>query len=271
MIFVTFVNKIWETMINKIISISKEAGSIIRDGFGSKLDLEYKSNITDFVTNIDKASEKTIIDFIKKEYPTHNILAEESGIEKKNSEYTWVIDPLDGTMNFAHGLPIFSVSIGVMKNKEIIAGVIYDVMNHTVFSSEKGSGAFQNGKNINVSENSEIEKSLLVTGFPYNIKDNPDFAIERFNKFVTTARGVRRLGSAALDMCYVANATFDGFWEVTLNAWDICAGHLLIEEAGGKVTDFNNQVINYQKHNGLQLLATNNKVHKVMIKVLNEI
>ena len=254
-------------MIEKIIEISKEAGKIIRDGFRTKLTLEYKSNSSDFVTNIDKAAEYKIINFIKKEYPTHSILAEESGTENNGSKFTWVIDPLDGTMNFAHGLPIFSVSIGVMKNKVIIAGVIYDVMNNLIFSSEKGSGAFQNGRRIMVSENSDLTKSLLVTGFPYNIKDNPDFAIERFNNFLMNARGVRRLGSAAIDLCYVANGTFDGFWEVNLQPWDMCAGMLLIEEAGGRVSNFTNQNIDiYTK----QLLATNGKVHTGMVKVLNE-
>ena len=256
-------------MIQNIIDISKEAGEIIRDGFGKKHEIEYKTNISDFVTNIDKAAENKIIEFIKKEYPTHNIVAEESGVENKDSEYTWVIDPLDGTMNFAHGLPIFSVSIGVMKKSEIIAGVIYDVMNDTVYSTEKGSGAFQNGKRIIVSENSDLERSLLVTGFPYNIKENPDFAIERFNKFLLNSRGVRRLGSAAIDLCYVANGTFDGFWEVTLNAWDICAGHLLVEEAGGKITNFAGQKINYKKHSGIQILATNGKIDKKMIEILD--
>ncbi len=252
-------------MIDKIINISKEAGRIIRDGFKTKLTLEYKSNSSDFVTNIDKAAEKVIVDFIKKEYPTHNILAEESGSESKGSEYTWVIDPLDGTMNFAHGLPIFSVSIGVLKKDEIIAGVIYDVMNNVIFSSEQGSGAFQNGQKIMVSENPELSKSLLVTGFPYNIKDNPDFAIERFNKFLINSRGVRRLGSAAIDMCYVANGAFDGFWEVNLQPWDVCAGMLLIKEAGGEISNFTNDKIDiYAK----QLLATNGKVHDKMLEIL---
>jgi len=256
-------------MIEKIIKISKEAGEIIRDGFGKKLEFEYKTNISDFVTNVDKEAENKIIEFIKKEYPTHNIVAEESGVDSKNSEYTWVVDPLDGTMNFAHGLPIFSVSIGVMKNSDIIAGVIYDVMNDTIYSAEKGSGAFQNEKIITVSENSDIEKSLLVTGFPYNIKENPDSAIEKFNNFLMNSRGVRRLGSAAIDLCYVANGTFDGFWEVSINAWDICAGHILLEEAGGKMTNFVGQKIDYSKHSGIQMLATNGKIDKKMMDILN--
>ena len=148
-------------MLEKIIKISKEAGEIIYTGFGKKLNLEYKSTDSDFVTNIDKSAEKMIIDFISKEYPTHNILAEESGKKDGSSEYTWVVDPLDGTMNFAHGLPIVSVSIGVMKGNEIVAGAIYDVMNNLMYSTEKGSGAYQNDLKLDVSKNNELGKSLL--------------------------------------------------------------------------------------------------------------
>lgn len=254
-------------MIERIIDISKEAGEIIREGFGKKLTLEYKSNVSDFVTNIDNEAENKIINFIKKEYPTHNIIAEESGEARNGSEYTWVVDPLDGTMNFAHGLPIFSVSIAVMKKNEIVFGVIYDVMNNIVYSTEKGSGAYQNGKVIKVSGNMDLEKSLLVTGFPYNIKDNPDNAIERFSRFLTNSRGVRRLGSAAIDLCYVANGTFDGFWEVNLQPWDMAAGILLVAEADGLVSNFQNEKIDIFSK---QLLATNGKVHERMIEVLNE-
>jgi len=256
-------------MLDKIIDISKEAGQIIRDGFGKQLTLEFKSTNTDFVTNIDKASELKIIEFINREYPTHNILAEESGRSDGSSDYTWVVDPLDGTMNFAHGLPIFSVSIGVMKKDEIIAGAIYDVMNDTIYSTEKGSGAYKNNVKINVSDNNDLQKSLLVTGFPYNIKDNPKNAFEKFTTFLKEARGVRRLGSAAIDCCYVASGAFEGFWEVTLNSWDICAGHLLIEEAGGKVTNFSGDDIDYSKFDEIELLATNTKVHEKMINILN--
>ena len=267
---VKFHLKTGELMLDKIIGISKEAGEIIRDGFGKKLTLEYKTNVTDYVTNIDKASEEMIIDFIRKEFPTHNILAEESGRSDGISEYTWVIDPLDGTMNFAHGLPIFSVSIGVMKNNKIIAGVVYDVMMDIVYSSEKGSGAFANDIKLNVSNTTDLAKSLLVTGFPYDIKDNPKNAIGKFGDFLKVASGVRRLGSAAIDCCYVASGAFDGFWEVRLNAWDICAGHLLIEEAGGKVTNFSDQKIDYRNYNDIELLATNGKIHGKLMEILNE-
>ena len=255
-------------MLDKIIGISKEAGEIIRDGFGKKLTLEYKTNVTDYATNIDKASEEKIIDYIRKEFPTHNILAEESGKSDGSSDYTWVIDPLDGTMNFAHGLPIFSVSIGVMKHDEIIAGVVYDIMADVVYSSELGCGSFANDIKLNVSNTTELGKSLLVTGFPYDIKDNPKNAIEKFNDCLKASSGVRRLGSAAIDCCYIASGAFDGFWEVRINAWDICAGHIIIEEAGGKVTNFSDQKLDYLKYEEIELLATNGKIHEKMMKVL---
>lgn len=252
-------------MINKVIQISKEAGEIIREGFGKNFSIEYKTNASNLVTEIDKKSEATIINFIRKEFPTHSVLAEESGEHGTSSEYLWVIDPLDGTSNFAHGLPIFAVSIGVQKNGEIICGVVYEVMRDEIYSSEKGSGSFRNGKKLQVSTNDDLRKSMLVTGFPYDIQDNPDFAIERFAAFLKTSRAVRRLGSAAIDMCYVAAGVFDGFWEVYLHPWDICAGKLIIEEAGGVVTNFAGEEINiYSK----QILATNKFVHQSMIQVL---
>lgn len=262
-------------MINKVIQISKEAGEIIRAGFGTNFSVEYKSNLSDFVTEIDKKSEAAIINFIKKEFPKHAVLAEESGEHKTSlassqkgdgSEYLWVIDPLDGTTNFAHGLPIFSVSIGVQKNGETICGVVYDVMRDETYSSEKGSGSFRNGQRLQVSNNDNLRKSMLVTGFPYNVADNPDYAIERFAAFLKASSAVRRLGSAAIDLCYVAAGVFDGFWEVYLNPWDLAAGKLLVEEAGGIVTDFNGAKTDIFSR---QILATNNLVHEQMIKLLN--
>ena len=252
-------------MLNKVIYIAREAGEVLSSGFGKNFSIEYKTNLANLVTEFDKKSEKTIIDFIKKEFPTHSVLAEESGMHDSSSEYLWVIDPLDGTTNFAHGLPIFSVSIGVQKNGEMIYGVVYDVMRDAMYSAEKGSGAFCNGRKLSVSSNDDLHKSVLVTGFPYNVHENPDFAFERFNAFLRVARAVRRLGSAAIDMCYVAEGVFDGFWEVSLNAWDMAAGKLLIEEAGGIVTDFQGKPMNiFDK----QILASNGKVHSAMIDTL---
>jgi len=253
-------------MINKVIQIAKEAGEIIREGFGKNFSIEYKTNLSNLVTEIDKKSEALIINFIKKEFPGHSVLAEESGEHGKSSEYFWVIDPLDGTTNFAHGFPMFAVSIGVQKNGETICGAVYDIMKDEIYTSEKGSGSFRNGQKLQVSTNDDLQKSVLVTGFPYNIAENPDHAFERFIASLKAARAVRRLGSAAIDFCYVASGVFDGFWEVHLHPWDICAGKLIVEEAGGVVTNFSNEKINiYSK----QILATNNIVHNSMINLLN--
>jgi myo-inositol-1(or 4)-monophosphatase len=249
-------------MIKDILEISGIAGEIIREGFGKNFQIEYKTNEKNLVTEIDKKSEKAIMDFISKKYPSHAILAEESGEHKQDSEYLWVIDPLDGTTNFAHGLPIFSVSIGVMKKNEIVAGVVYDVMQNIYYSAEKGSGAFANAKKINVSNNDKLGLVVLVTGFPYNITDNPDNAFERFASLTKKSRGMRRLGSAAIDFAYVARGVFDGFWEVSLHPWDMCAGKLLVEEAGGLVTDFYGNEISIFTP---QILASNKKIHQQMI------
>ena len=176
-----------------------------------------------------------------------------------------MIDPLDGPTNFAHGLPIFSVSIGVQKNGETICGVVYDVMRNAMYSAEKNSGSFLNGKKIKVNNNSDLSRSVLVTGFPYDVAENPLNAVEKFSAFLKKTRAIRRLGSAAIDFCYVAKGVFEGFWEVSLNPWDICAGKLIVEEAGGIVTDFNNREINIDSK---QILATNKLVHQEMLEIL---
>jgi len=255
-------------MIEDIIDLSKQAGSLIREGFGKQFKVDFKTNEINLVTEIDTASEKLITDFIKKKYPSHGILAEESGETNNSSEYLWVIDPLDGTTNFAHGLPIFAVSIGLQKNGETIAGVVYDVMQDIVYAAEKGSGATAKSVKIKVSENNNLQHSLLVTGFPYNIKKNPDKALERFTTLSKKSRGIRRLGSAAIDFCYVATGVFDGFWEVHLNPWDICAGNLIVEEAGGIVTDFDGKPIDIFTK---RILCTNRKIHQKMIEVMKSI
>lgn len=254
-------------MIDKVIAIAREAGDIVREGFGKNFSVETKGSLTNLVTEYDKKSESAIIEFIKKEFPSHSVLAEESGNHKNGGEYLWVIDPLDGTTNFAHGLPIFSISIGVQKNGETICGVVYDVMRDALYSSELGSGSFCNGRKLNVSTNPDLRRSVLVTGFPYNVAENPDHAFEHFIAFLKNARAVRRLGSAAIDFCYTAEGVFDGFWEVFLHPWDMCAGKLLVEEAGGIVTDFSGNAINIFSK---QILATNRLIHQKMITILNE-
>ena len=253
-------------MIQDVINIAKEAGEIVRDGFGKKLKIEYKSNETNLVTEIDKASEKLITDFIKKTYPKHDILAEESGEMKSGSEYLWVVDPLDGTTNFAHGLPIFSVSIGLQKNGKTLLGVVYDVMQDITYFAEEGNGAYANSERLKVSLNDKINHSVLVTGFPYNISENPEKTLEIFSALTRKARAIRRLGSAAIDMCYVAKGVFDAFWEVYLHPWDICAGILIVEEAGGIITDFHGKKIDiYAK----RILASNEKMHPHLMDIIN--
>lgn len=252
-------------MIEKVVLITRIAGNVIREGFGKNLQIEFKSNKSNIVTDVDKKSERIIKNFISKEFPTHNILAEESGMELGSSEYTWVIDPLDGTTNFTHGLPIFSISIGILKGNEIICGVVYDVMRNELYSAEIRNGTYLNNRKLSVSSTSELEESLLVTGFPYNISENLENAIEKFSAIIQKARGVRRLGSAAIDFCYVASGIFDGFWEVSLNPWDICAGKLLVEEAGGRVTNFKGERIDiYSK----QILAGNGKINAALENIL---
>lgn len=255
-------------MINKIILIAKEAGEIIRDGFGKNFSIEFKTNEANLLTEIDKKSEKLIKEFIIKEFPSHSILAEESGETNKNSEYKWVIDPLDGTTNFAHGLPIFAVSIGLQKNNQTIAGVVYDVMQDFCYSAELGNGSFCNNTKLSVSKSELLQRSLLVTGFPYNIYDNPDNAFELFIQFLKNSRGMRRLGSAAIDFCYVAKGVFDGYWEVNLQPWDICAGKLILEEAGGIVSGFNGEEINI---NSKRILASNGLIHNSMADIIKKI
>jgi myo-inositol-1(or 4)-monophosphatase len=255
-------------MIDNIIQISREAGEIIKNAFCKTHLVEFKTNELNLVTETDKASEKLITEFIRKKYPSHGILAEEGSELNKSAEFLWVIDPLDGTTNFAHGLPIFSVSIGLQKNSEIIAGVVYDVNRDIIYSAEKNSGSFANGIRINVSKNENLGRSLLVTGFPYNVRENPDKCYERFIEFLKRARAIRRLGSAAIDFCYVANGVFDGFWEVSLHPWDICAGKLIVEEGGGLVTDFDGKKIDiYSK----RILGSNGFIHQKMIDIMKRI
>ncbi len=252
-------------MLDKIISIALEAGEIVRQGFGKNFSIEFKTSESNLVTEIDKASEKKIIEFVNKEFPTHGILAEESGEHKNKSEYVWVIDPLDGTTNFAHGLPLFSVSIGVQKNGITIGGVVYDVMQKVLYSAEAGSGAFANDNRINVNSNSNLARALLVTGFPYDIVENPENAFEKFTAMTKASRGVRRLGSAAIDFCYVAKGVFEGFWEVHLHPWDVCAGKLIVEEAGGLVTGFKGEKIDIFSN---KFLASNRLIHNEMVEII---
>lgn len=247
---------------------AREAGKLIIESIGKVKDVSFKTLPTNLVTEVDKKSEEIIIDILLKDFPDFDVLAEESGSSStKNSEFMWVIDPLDGTTNFTHALPIFSVSIGLVKGNDVIAGVIYDPTRDHLFHAELGKGAYLNNKKLHVSKVKDIKKALLVTGFPYNVEQNPDHCFERFIKMTSESRAVRRLGSAAIDFAYVAAGIFDGFWEVKLNPWDIAAGYLLVKEAGGKVTNFAAEESDiYNK----QILASNGFIHNKMVELLAE-
>jgi myo-inositol-1(or 4)-monophosphatase len=255
-------------MLNTAIAAAREAGAYLKESVGKVRSIEIKKGEErNLVSEIDRTSEAKIISMIRSRYPTHGFLGEEGGGVNTEAEYRWVIDPLDGTTNFLHGLPIFCVTIGLEYRGEIVAGVVYDPNREELFTTEKGSGAFLNGDRLAVSPHDELIRSLLVTGFPYNIAENPDNAIERFNAFLMAARGVRRLGSAALDLCYVACGRLDGFWEVQLHPWDMAAGILMVTEAGGAVTDFTGGPMSiYRK----DIVASNGKIHRLMLEVIRK-
>ncbi|HVF22139.1 MAG TPA: inositol monophosphatase family protein [Pyrinomonadaceae bacterium] len=253
-------------MLNFAIDVAREAGGVLIQRLGSAK-ITNKGDI-DLVTEADVASENLIIERIRSYYPQHAILAEESGetvlVGGKRSEWKWVIDPLDGTTNYAHGYPCFCVSIALEHNGVIEIGVIYDPVRDEMFAAERGNGATLNGRGIRVSEVEELKDAMLCTGFPYNVRERPDFTRD-FTNFTMAAQAVRRDGSAAIDLAYVACGRFDGFWEDGLSPWDIAAGMVLIEEARGKVTNFDNEPLSiYTK----KVLATNGLVHDAMLTVL---
>ena len=234
--------------------------------FNGKFEISNKEGINNLVTEADHASEKAIIDVIKLAYPGHFILSEETGEIVTDSEYKWIIDPIDGTVNFANGIPICCVSIGLEKAGQMLLGAVYNPLMNEMFFAEKGQGAFLNDKKISVSSKTEVIKTCLVTGFPYTYLDMPNGPLEVFERFIRKGIPVRRLGSAAIDLCWVAAGRFDGFYEHHLQAWDAAAGFLIVEEAGGKVTDYKGDYYSpYQPH----LLATNGKIHEEMLDIIN--
>ncbi len=254
-------------MLNFAIDVAREAGGLLIQRLGVAK-VTNKGDI-DLVTEADIAAEELIIERIRSYYPQHGILAEESGEATltggKRSEWKWIIDPLDGTTNYAHGYPCFAVSIALEHNGVIEIGVVYDPVRDEMFAAERGSGATLNDRKIRVSSVEDLSQAMLCTGFPYNVRERPDFARD-FANFTMTAQAVRRDGSAAIDLAYVACGRFDGFWEDGLSPWDIAAGMLLIEEARGLVTDFDKQPLSiYTK----KVLATNGLIHDAMMKILH--
>ncbi|MDM8539644.1 inositol monophosphatase family protein [Desulfococcaceae bacterium HSG9] len=246
------------------ISAAYEAAEILLSYFG-KISEYDKKGATDLVTRADIESEKAIIQTIRKHFPDHTIIAEESGLNQGIPRYQWIVDPLDGTTNFAHHLALCCISIAFAIEDRIVVGIIFNPMTDELFTATDGNGAFLNERPISVSETQTVSESLLVTGFPYHFKDIFDSIMARFENCLNAAQGVRRLGSAALDLCYVACGRFDAFWEQKLNPWDTAAGYLIAKEAGASVTDFSNTPFTLDKK---EILATNGQIHQEMLELM---
>ncbi|MFN5478869.1 MAG: inositol monophosphatase family protein [Chitinophagaceae bacterium] len=246
-----------------LIKAAQASGKLIQERINGKFSIEKKAGPNDLVTEVDKASEAVIMEIIRESFPDHFILSEEIGEVKMDSSYKWIIDPIDGTVNFANGIPLCCVSIGVEKDGEMIMGAVYNPMMNEFYFAERGQGAFLNDHPIHVSKQTEVQYSCLVTGFPYTYLDMENGPLEVFSRLIRKGIPVRRLGSAAIDLCWVAAGRFDGFYEHRLNAWDSAAGFLLVEEAGGRVTDFKgNHYSPYQPH----LVATNGLIHEELLR-----
>jgi len=257
------------TPIETAISAALGAGKILKKNLGklSKKDIQDKKPF-DFVTAIDKKAEKFIINFISNQFPDHGIFAEETGRSKHNTSHRWIIDPLDGTTNFIHGYPNFSVSIAFESENKIIAGVVYDPIRDELFLAQNGKGAFLNDKKISVSQTSNTEFCLIATGFPFK---NKNFLTQYWNvlsEIFMEVSGIRRTGSAALDLANVACGRFDGFWEMKLSPWDVAAGSLLIEQAGGKITDFEENSNHIFTGN---VVASNGLIHNFLLEKINAV
>ena len=249
------------------IKAAKAAGTIQQIYLKKGFKIDTKSGHHDRVTTADIECEKKIVEIIKKGYPEHNILAEEDKYKKTNSEFTWIIDPIDGTNNSSHGYPFFCTSIALAKKGEVILGVVYNVTSDEFFTAEKGKGAYLNNKKITVSTVDKLKDALLVTGFYYDRGKQMIRTLDEIRIFLEKkVNGIRRSGSAALDLCFVASGRIDGFWEFTLSPWDFAAAKLITEEAGGKVTDNKGNAVNIKPS---FIVSSNKLLHDSMLKIIN--
>ena len=242
-----------------------KGGLVLLKNFGRYNKVSYKGEIN-LVTETDHLSEKVIVDHLHQNFKEHTIITEEIYSLKQDSEYQWLVDPLDGTTNYAHGFPVFCISIGLAWQNQIILGVVYQPLLKEMFLAEKGGGSFLNKKRVFVSQTKELKQSLLATGFPYDIRTSRNNNLDHFCNFAVSAQAVRRAGAAALDLAYTAAGRFDGFWEFKLNPWDVAAGLLLVQEASGRVTDFSGAPCDINKG---EVLASNGRIHSQMMGVLN--
>jgi len=257
----------WQQLLDTAVEAARIAGRYQQYRFASKLNVTLKGD-KDLVTEVDQESERLIVSYLLNSFPEHSILAEEGEYPPGDAPLRWIIDPLDGTTNYAHGFPWFCVSIGLESAGEIVIGVIYNPLNDELFTAIKGGGAFLNGHRLHVSTRCPLQNSLLATGFPYDCASDPANNFDNFITFQKCARGIRRAGAAALDLAYVAAGRFDGFWELKLKPWDVAAGVLLVREAGGIVTDFDGGNYNVFNHS---IVASNGLIHEEMVTILTAV
>ncbi|MBI5826191.1 MAG: inositol monophosphatase [Deltaproteobacteria bacterium] len=248
------------------VNAARKAGALLRENLGRAGRIEFKG-VVDLVTEMDTRSESIIVEEIKKVFPDHGILAEEGAELLSNSGRRWVIDPLDGTTNYAHGFPWFCVSIALEDNGAVVLGVVYNPMLDELFVAEAGKGAYLNGVKITVSGIDSLDKGLLATGFPYDVRSSTENNLDHFGRFAVRAQAIRRAGAAALDLSYVGCGRFDGFWEMKLRPWDVAAAWLIVREAGGVVTDFKGGPFSIH---GRECLASNALIHRQMVEVLSK-
>ncbi|HBN96245.1 MAG TPA: inositol monophosphatase [Firmicutes bacterium] len=253
-------------LIEQATQIALNAGKILTAKLETGITIEHKGSI-DLVTDADRASEEYIVEQLRRVFPHHGILGEEGARVEGTSDYLWLIDPIDGTTNFAHGFPYFSVSLGLMKGDDVVLGVVYNPMTDECFVAERGGGSFLNGQRVAVSTQATLQESLLTTGFPYDIATTTKDNMKSFALASKVSQGVRCLGSAALDLCQVASGRLEAFWERSLQPWDIAAGSLIVEEAGGQVTGCGGQTFSAMGH---EVCATNSLIHDDLVKLLTE-
>lgn len=249
-------------------TIAREAGEILRAGYGRAKQIDFKGAV-DLVTEFDTASERHIVQRLGAAFPRHILRAEEGGLinGSADGDYEWLIDPLDGTTNYAHAFPVFAVSLALVRRGRVVVGVVYDPLRDELYSAEADAGATLNGRRIRVSSTADLGASLLATGFPYDVRTNPDSNLDHHAHFAVRAQGIRRAGAAALDLAWTACGRLDGFWELRLNPWDLAAGALIVLEAGGRVTDI---------HGGddwlrfPSIVASNGRIHAAMLAVIEQ-
>ena len=247
------------------LSAARRAGEVLRAAFGTEHSITYKGEV-DLLTEIDEQAERLISDELLGTFPTYGMLAEEGGELTGEEDVRWIVDPLDGTTNYAHQLPIFCVSIALERSGEVILGVVHDPMGEETFVAERGRGAALNGGPIKVSDTDELIRALIATGFPYDRAEMPE-ALELFGRFAATTQGMRRLGSAALDLCYVASGRIDGYYERGIWPWDLAAGSVIVEEAGGNLTNYRGDVLDLD---GREIVASNGRLHPSIMGLMVE-